>query len=187
MKNALHRGDVRTLNVYTVGFNSDEARGLLGYSTFPASYSWYPKDDGVVIHYASLPKGSAAPFNMGRVLTHEVGHWVGLYHTFDGGCDGRGDYVDDTPAEASPASGCPVGRDTCPSTGLDREQAFAFLPKNLIIHIVFLPAIHNHMDYSVDGCRDNFTPGQVTRFKGQLRAFRKIYLWTSLVTYDMCP
>jgi Pregnancy-associated plasma protein-A len=146
MKEALKVGGLDTLNIYTV-----DHRTLLGYAWLAQDAEKVGDLDGVVVHYQSLPGGNFEIYSEGDTATHEVGHWLDLFHTFDGGCN-RGDQVADTAPEASPAFFCPEGRDTCAGDGLD--------------------PITNFMDYTQDNCMFEFTDGQAVRMQQAWAAFR---------------
>jgi hypothetical protein len=146
MKEALKRGGLRVLNVYLVNH-----RTLLGYAWLAQDAGQVGVLDGVVVHYQTLPGGNEEIYSEGDTAVHEVGHWLDLFHTFDGGCN-RGDQVADTAPEASPAFNCPVGRDTCEGGGLD--------------------PIRNFMDYTQDSCMFRFSPGQGARMRQAWAAFR---------------
>lgn len=164
MKRRLHRGGAQTLNIYV---NKPRApRGfsglLLGYSTFPWNHSARPKLDGVTVNILSLPvKHSRTGYNLGDTVVHETGHWLGLLHTFEGGCFGRNDGLDDTPAEKDPQGnlGCADLTNICDPT-LVRPAGPYYDPA------------YNFMEYTMDACMRMFTPGQRTRADGMYARFR---------------
>lgn len=152
VKKSLRRGGPGTLNLYTV-----DGGPWLGWAYYPSILSTVYADlDGVVLDWRTVPGGSFEIYSEGDTAPHEVGHWLALYHTFEGGCRFTGDYVDDTPAEFGPAFNCPVGRDSCSQPnrpGLD--------------------PITNFMDYTQDSCMYEFTNGQSIRMNDAWAAFRQ--------------
>jgi hypothetical protein len=150
MKRALHRGGRDTLNIY-----STEASFYLGWAYFPNLSDSRLYLDGIVVDWESMLGTStryANRYDLGKTTVHEAGHWVNLYHVFQGGCNNWGDYVDDTPPQRTATNGCPVGQDSCSEPGID--------------------SIHNYMDYSYDACYNQFTAGQAARMQDAWLHFR---------------
>ena len=148
IKQALAIDPTHTLNIYTAALLNK----ILGWAYYPWAFEETSWEHAVFLHYKSLPGGAYINYNEGDTATHEVGHYMGLYHTFQGGCEEPGDYVADTQAEATWAIGCPVGRDTCPAPGLD--------------------PIENFMDYTDDPCMNEFTAGQAARMIWAVETYR---------------
>jgi len=158
----------RYLNVIVVRSLCDN---LLGYAGFPCQA---PENDFIVIrasNFGSIGSHLNPKYNLGRTLTHEVGHWLNLQHTFSAGgipvgesgcyggsltepdCENYGDYVCDTPPEALPNYQCllPRSRNTCIELPVD-------LPDQT----------ENYMNYTPDKCMFMFTAGQVKRMHAAL-------------------
>lgn len=144
---------------------------LLGWVHFlPYEVSPFSPWNGVNVNYKSLPVSKVdegyenlADYAEGDTFTHEFGHYLGLLHTFGDGVNGctRGDAVEDTPAEASPAIGkaCRLTppRDTCPDQpGVD--------------------PVFNIMDYTDDSCAEELTAGQVRVMRRNLERYRSILI-----------
>ena len=126
----------------------DLGNSLLGYAQFPGGN---PNTDGVVLTYTSVGRPPANPFNssynLGRTATHEVGHWLNLYHIWgddDGACNGS-DEVSDTPNQGDANYGCPSFPHVSCNNGPNGDMFM------------------NYMDYMDDDCATMFTNGQKAR------------------------
>ncbi|KAF8643168.1 hypothetical protein AX16_009210 [Volvariella volvacea WC 439] len=142
-------GGPETLNIYTVPLIP---LGIVGVGSPPSFLELVGDLDGILLHPIILPGGPIPEYNQGKTLSHEVGHWLGLFHTFEGGCNAPGDFVSDTAPQRDPTGKCEAFQATCGVA----------------------PTINNYMDYIPDACRLEFTTGQIARMQGQTRAFRGI-------------
>lgn len=145
---------------------ADLPTGLLGYGTFPGSIS---AEQGVVVLTGTLPGGNEAPYNNGRTLTHELGHYFWLLHPW-GSTSCADDFpntpgLDDTPLQSDPTYGCPTGAQP---TGCTSPTP----PGRMY---------QNFMDYTDDGCMTMFTKGQNLRADQALTLFR-----SGLLTSNGC-
>lgn len=153
----------RYLNIWVCELREN----YLGVATFPQLY--IPEEQGVVVHYRAFGNtGSArAPFNLGRTLTHEIGHYFHLYHIW-GNTDNNSctddDNVADTPLQGEHNYDCPEGvlTDGCTPAAPG---------------IMYM----NYMDYVNDACMHFFTTGQTDRMRTSLETQR-----TSLMFSDGC-
>ncbi|MFZ5552880.1 MAG: M43 family zinc metalloprotease [Bacteroidota bacterium] len=155
LKNLSYWDNSRYLNMYVVK-TINGTSGILGYSSFPGGP---PDEDGIVVRHNYFGRIGTASSSLGRTTTHEIGHWFGLYHTFNNGCGtdvcSDGDFICDTPPVASPNYGCPSSVNSCSNDNPDMADL-----------------IDNYLDYSNDNCKSMFTAGQKNRMHATLDTLR---------------
>ncbi|RMG88600.1 MAG: zinc metalloprotease, partial [Bacteroidetes bacterium] len=136
----------RYLNIWVA--NTGEF--ITGFGTFPEQVE--AERQGVVIHPKYFGKNNAQNYNLGRVAVHEVGHYLGLYHTWDNNANcNSDDGVPDTPLQQHPYEGCPAH----PQSSCGSMDMFM-----------------NFMDYVNDDCMVMFTQGQMERMLATIEFFR---------------
>jgi len=152
MKLKLSKSTDSQLNVYITNTEYNVNGRLISWSSFPWDLQQSPELDGCVVIPSSLPGGDP-PFHLGNTLVHCVGHWLSLYHTFQGGChEPNGDYVEDTPSHATANFGKPVDASSCNGANAPVE---------------------NFMNYTDDSEEKQFTTGQFLRMQKAIVTFRE--------------
>lgn len=159
-------------NIWTLRFGGVDA-ALVGYAQFPDQSGLSglnevggpASTDGSVVQYSAFGSGfpnQQAPYNQGRTLSHETGHWLGLRHIWgDGPC--ASDFVSDTPTVQNESRGCPTSKLACDG---------------------ITPAmVQNYMDYSDDACMNIFTNGQKTRMMAVMASSPRR---ASLINANLC-
>jgi hypothetical protein len=158
------------LNVWTVDqlYNSG-GNPIGGYTVYPKFLTQFPTLDGVLIDHRYVGNTGTAinhgVFDEGKGLVHEVGHWLNLFHTFQGGCDNgwtcgyEGDCCCDTPPQLDVYDGCRRRKNTCHDDAPDERDP-----------------INNYMNYTDDDCRTEFTECQKGRMVLTLDSIRQ-YSW----------
>jgi hypothetical protein len=136
----------------------------LGFTTFPVDLATYPEKDGITMNYRTFGTtgvaglGDFTPYNLGRITTHEVGHWLNLLHIW--GDDYCGD---DLVADTVPAYTYNV---SCPDFPSNPNNSCT--PGSDANGEMYM----NYMDYVNDDCKNMFTLGQVTRMQAALNMER---------------
>lgn len=155
----------RYLNIWVCNL---EGGSVLGYTQMPGGS---PETDGCVILYKVFGNTGSqftgySAYSLGRTATHEIGHWLGLFHVWgdDGGACWGTDHIADTPNQADCTYGCPPfpKKDSCTDT----------LPGVMYM---------NYLDYTDDACMSMFSAGQVAVMHAILDTVR-----ASILTSNGC-
>jgi hypothetical protein len=146
------------LNIWVCAVSS----GILGWCPPPAGTLYY--GDGAVVNYQAFGRGPfnlLSHYNLGRTTTHEVGHWLNLFHPWGqggGNCCTCSDYCYDTPYQDGPTFGCPSGPQISCNNG----------PNGNMYEV--------YMDYTDDACMNMFSFGQCSRMMATINGVRQQFL-----------
>ena len=141
------------------------AEGYLGWAYFPDDFEENDKMHGIVINHKAILGGSLHSYKLGKTLLHEMGHHFGLYHTFQGGCNGE-DGCNDTPSQDNGGNiySCSA-MNSCPDQEGDDPH-------------------NNYMNYVDDYCMTRFTDEQIYRIWASLETYKPIFLEKNIVKND---